>query len=327
MVLANSRKKCHITFSEISTDFSLVDYRNNYFTSDDPNKIVEFYHGFRNRDQLIHWMKERPRGVDNIHEVDGDKEIIVVIPTADFNGKYSKECRDNIFKGLHIIFVESGEIPDPYFNGAHNVNVGIKKAMEYTPKWIIFSNDDMYKVDGITKLTDTLSKLNSDKIDCVFVKKSLYHSVPKLIIERNSLTNFVNVIRDGIIGKRINNIFKKFGVNILISEERFVQRFFYKVIRYEDFIDFGIFSLKFLIANGNKLFDETFINEGEDSDLSLNVHFEKKTVVHADYEIADHVGTSLGKGVDRKMRAIAGLTYFNYKWDKKALKVMKRRIL
>ena len=35
-------------------------------------------------------MKERPKGIANIHEVEGNKDIIVVIPTADYNGKYAK---------------------------------------------------------------------------------------------------------------------------------------------------------------------------------------------------------------------------------------------
>ena len=85
--------------------FSLVDYRNNYFASDNPDKIIEFYNGFEDCDQLIQWMKERPKGVNTIYEVEGDKDIIVVIPTADFNGKYARECRENIFRGLHIVFV------------------------------------------------------------------------------------------------------------------------------------------------------------------------------------------------------------------------------
>ena len=45
--------------------FSLVDYRNNYFTSNDPDKIIEFYNSFENRDQLIQWMKERAKGIAN----------------------------------------------------------------------------------------------------------------------------------------------------------------------------------------------------------------------------------------------------------------------
>lgn len=36
------------------------------------------------------------------------KDIIVVIPVTDFNGKYMKVYRDEIFKDLHMIFVESG---------------------------------------------------------------------------------------------------------------------------------------------------------------------------------------------------------------------------
>ena len=70
---------------------------------------MEFYNGFEYRDQLKQWMKESPKGIATIHEVEGDKDIIVVIPTEDFNGKYAKECRDNKFKGLHMAFVESGE--------------------------------------------------------------------------------------------------------------------------------------------------------------------------------------------------------------------------
>ena len=116
MIVANSRKKSPVTYSEVPPFFSLVDYRNNYFASDDPKKIMEFYDSFENKEQLIQWMKERQKGVSNIHKVDGDKDVIVVIPTADFNGKYASNCRDNIFKGLHIIFVEEGGRKDFYFN-------------------------------------------------------------------------------------------------------------------------------------------------------------------------------------------------------------------
>jgi len=96
MMVANSRKKSPVTYSEIPPFFSLVDYRNNYFSSDDPKKIMEFYKSFENREQLIQWMKEHPKGVANIHEVDGDKDAVVVTPTADLSGKHARECRANI---------------------------------------------------------------------------------------------------------------------------------------------------------------------------------------------------------------------------------------
>ena len=163
-ILNISRLSFPLEFQYDELFFSLVDYRNNYFTSDEPYRIIEFYNGFENRDQLIRWMKERPRGIANIHEVEGDKDIIVVIPTADFNGKYAKECRDNIFKGLHIVFVESGGRGDFYFNSAHNINIGIKKALVYNPQWIVFSSDDMYKIDDISVLVSELKRLDYSQI-------------------------------------------------------------------------------------------------------------------------------------------------------------------
>ena len=195
----NSRKKCPITFSEFPKFFSLVDYRNNYFTSDDPNRIIEFYNGFENRDQLIQWMRERPKGIANIHEVEGDKDIIVVIPTADFNGKYARECRENIFKGLHMVFVESGEVPDCYFNYAHNCNVGIRIAMVYNPKWVVVSNDDMHKIDDISILNNELKKLDPESLSMVYLFEAHYHSVTSRFSEARLTRNYfssLNFIRN-----------------------------------------------------------------------------------------------------------------------------------
>ena len=43
--------------------------------------------------------EERPKGIANIHEVDdGNKDVIVVITTADFDGMYAKECRGTYSK-------------------------------------------------------------------------------------------------------------------------------------------------------------------------------------------------------------------------------------
>ena len=113
--------------------FSLVDYRNNLFMSRKIDDILSFYDSIDTKEKLINWMRERPKGEPIIHEIEGDKDIIVVVLTADFHGNYSKEIRESTFKGLHIIFVESRVIPDFYFNIAHYLNTGIKKAMEYKP--------------------------------------------------------------------------------------------------------------------------------------------------------------------------------------------------
>ena len=161
--------------------FTLMDYFNNLFMSNAPKDILRFYDYFDNRDQLIKWMKERPKGNYRIVEFNkDDNDIIVVIPTMDVNGKLAKACREEIFKGLHIIFVESG-IGNYYFNYAHNCNAGIKKAMEYNPKWIIVSNDDMDKIDDVDALKNELSQLDNTSVQIVFVSSTNYHSYPAIL--------------------------------------------------------------------------------------------------------------------------------------------------
>ncbi|MEM3334148.1 MAG: hypothetical protein QW745_08110 [Thermoplasmata archaeon] len=149
--------------------FSLVDYYNTFFMSNDHEKIIEFYDHFKTREELIKWMKERPKGVSYINEIKGNKDIIVVIPIMDVNGKYAITFRDEIFKDLHIIFVVSGK-GNYYFNYAHNCNVDIKKALEHNPKWIIVLNDDMYKINDVSVLIEQLESLNNQAIDIVFTK-------------------------------------------------------------------------------------------------------------------------------------------------------------
>ena len=296
--------------------FSLVDYRNTLFTSDDPEKIIEFYNSFENRDQLIWWMKERPKGASYITEVEGDKEIIVVIPTADFNGKYAKEVRETIFKGLHMVFVESGEVPDPYFNYAHNCNVGVKKAMEYNPKWIVVSNDDMYKEDDISKLIAELSNLDNKACYSVFTPPSQYHSSP----HRLAKPNFLFKIYYSKISKhnRENLRFlNKFSINFLICPESgLYSMLFRKGYSYLEIQDFGIYSSQWINRN-NMLYDETFINAGEDTDLAIKLSFNSDRICKISYKIGDMIGSTIGVGVNRSLRTIAGLAYLNHKWSKK----------
>ena len=84
-----------------------------------------------------------------------------------------------------MVFVESGGRGDFYFNYAHNCNAGIRKAMEYNPKWVVLSNDDMYKIDDIGKLINTLDKLDNRTISAVFAHPSSYHSKSEILGEVN----------------------------------------------------------------------------------------------------------------------------------------------
>ena len=315
-----SRLFCPLNQNLSELFFSLVDYRNNYFTSDDPDKILEFYNGFENRDQLIQWMKERPKGIANILEVDGDKDIIVVIPTGNFNGKHAKECRDNIFKGLHIIFVESGEVPDPYFNYAHNCNVGIKKAIEYNPKWIVVSNDDMRKIDEPQILKNNLIKFDPDEVDVLFTRKSPdhYHSLPTYFGRPNSMGKILHRLLS-IFRKRFfsiaytkENFTTKFYLNVvLLPKHKVIKLFFNKIKPIIVTESFTILSGVYAKVNRGDILNESFCNGAEDWDLSFRIFYEFKKYDFIDYLIGEYTGSALGVGKNRALRDIANISLFN----------------
>ena len=309
--------------------FSLVDYRNNYFTSNEPNKIIEFYKGFENKEQLIDWMVERPKGVPIINEVEGSNDIVVVIPTSDIDGKFARECKENIFKGLHIIFVRSGGGSDFYFNFAHYVNSGIKKAMEYNLKWVVFSGDDMNKLDDVSVLEKELKNILNSDFSMLLAnphKKGLYVSKDMAVIQikgalklfRKKLHSWIELPKElPRYTKKINFHFTEYDPN---SFKFHLRKFFlgYKLILFSNMNAFGILSGEFLKNFKEGVFDETFINGFEDIDLSLKLELMDK-FDYIKYNIAGYEGSTLGNKNDpvkfrsRHLRDIANYIYINYK--------------
>lgn len=310
-----SRQRSPIEFNN-KLFFSLADYRNNLFISNDPKKIIEFYNGFQNRDQLIHWMRERPKGVSYIHDVGGEnKDIIVVIPTADYEGKYARECRENVFKGMHMIFVESGENPDPYFNYAHNCNVGIKKAMEYKPKWIIISNDDVYKIDEIESLISILLKFNNEEETIVHtLTNGKYHSRYALISTR---TFFRRIILKMMGRNEYMRVLleSKFDVKYIVGSSIGIYRFLYNpILRVKYSGSFTIISSALANKMNGLIFDETFINGAEDIDLALLLKQNGTKIEYVDYKIGDIIGGTIGPyNIIRRLRDLINICYLNTK--------------
>ena len=315
---------------------SLMDYKNQLFVSNKQSDIYNFYKSFKDVDSLIKWVKERPKGNSRIIEYQGNEEIIVVIPTIDVNGEFAIRCRNEIFKGLHIIFVESG-YGNYYFNYAHNCNMGIKKAIEYNPKWIILSNDDMYKIDDINILIEQLKKIDYKNIKTVFTKPSEYHSFYAYLAKNNLFTFNFKITFDFTIWMIRHNFeklkliltirllyfkFKRYlKINIITPEKYFAQIFNSKIIgnRKFKFINisaFGIFSGKWLKEINGELFDENYINGVEDIDLSINLNKNSYDFDFVDYKIGDLIGQSLGKEELRILKNIINVIYFNKKFEK-----------
>ena len=314
--LERSRLHCRFDKSNADMFFSLVDYRNNYFTSNHPEKVVEFYNGFESRDQLIQWMRDRPKGTHTIYEVEGDNDIIVVIPTADYDSKYAKECRDDIFKGLHIIFVESGR-DNFYVNLAYNLNAGIAKALDYNPKWIIYSNDDVFKIDSIQVLVNELNKLDGEKYHSVFLKSDIYHSTPARISVSRFLRKLIFLFASKRSYRRQRlNLEKKFWIRFFPNTILDIYgKYFFKGkgMKYINIGDFFILSGSLVRSFSSNLFDETFVNGCEDHDLSIRIQSSGSRHTFISYRIGSLIGRTLGQSESRSIRDIANLAYFNEK--------------
>ena len=305
--------------SSMTVEPSLVDYRNNYFISNDLSGLFYFYGSFQERDQILRWIIERPKGNCKFVEYDGDKEIIVIIPTIDHNSKMAQSCSTKTFHGLHIIFVESGR-NNFYFNYAHNINEGVKLAMRYKPKWIIISNDDVEMIDEPIYVKNQLKNIESDKIDAVFPKEdgitvSNIHILQKIstfgAFLRKVSTKPTEIIKQSLSLEIYFNLDKKM---LKRTEKIWLLTFLFKKLRYiniRNFVNFGafgIFSSNFIMNARKSLLDDNFINGREDFELSLFLL--GKRTLRIDYKIDAKYGTSLGRAIYRDIRDIVNDLYF-----------------
>ncbi len=229
-----------------------------------------------------------------------------------------------------MIFVESGGRGDFYFNYAHNCNVGIKKAMEYNPKWIVLSNDDMQKMDEVEVLRKELLKLNEKEIDAVFTSTSptKYHSKPSYIGRPNLLGKiyfyFGNLISRMpydfwvyLYHRRGNELFKKFAIEYILLPKHWISKiFFTKLYPFYITMSFSIFSYRFVMSKNMKVLNEDYVNGAEDWQVSLELTFHKN-ISFIDFNIAELAGGTLGTGNQkmvslRSMRDISNLSLFNF---------------
>ena len=319
----DSRLRCSLSDGGGDLFFSLVGYRNDLFVSNNPKKIMEFYSSFKDENELVRWMKERPNGAAYLHEVDGDKEIIVVIPTADYEGEYAKRCREEVFKGLHIVFVESGNAPDPYFRLEHNINIGITKALEYNPKWIIYSNDDVYKIDDISVLKNQLVDFDPGQAQVIYVNPTSYHSyIARLSASRFS-RNFILFVL-GKLRRYQLSLEKKFNVSNFVSIEKPLYNFLFKKgPKLQVIGNFAILNGSIVRQMDGKIFDECYISGASDFDLSVEIKKKKMVAKSIAYCIGDYFGSYLGKntpegfknlkGTPRRLRDVANMVYLNCK--------------
>ena len=295
----------------LGDDEMLESTREYLYSSNMVSEIEKFYLSFQNKYQLFDWMKKRVKTEPKIVEVNKSSNDIVVIPTANVNGKWSKAALDT-FKGFHIIFVESAK--DNFFNLSHSFNVGFKLALEYSPNWIVFSNDDMIAMESPQKLREALNKAE-DTANALFINELIYgHSY---LIELGN-ENLIGKVRAFSQGRNIirRELFEsRFGVKIKMRTAREREKYhsFKKIVSLSLTGDFGILNSAFVKKLNAKVFDETFIHGAEDIDLSVRLMLADFEPSWIDFSIGSIGGGTRGKTQIRWLKDVANFSYLNYK--------------
>ncbi|QXJ28643.1 hypothetical protein J5U23_01512 [Saccharolobus shibatae B12] len=306
------------------------------YYSNDPRNVLRFYETFDSAEELINWMRARPKANVSIHEVEGDTDIVIVIPTANVSSDYVKIDLD-VYKGFHVIFCESS---GRYFNYAHSVNICVKEAMKYNPEWVIFSNDDIYKIDEPYILRNQLKKLDYNDVSAILPSDRNYqfHYSELRILKptfikgyRSFLLGSLSLIYDEILRKSVkgNNmslilllaraqiyytkLLRRFNlpyVDLRVVDKTLTYKIrdiiekllneYINSFTIKKFGDFGGFSRAFLNRNNGVNFDETFINGVENYDLSFKLMIEKVPVKIIRYRKGSYKGRSLGVGINNR---------------------------
>lgn len=287
------------------------------YKSSNIEDLFRFYDSFNVSNEIVLWMKHRPKARIKFYISKGSEKVCVIIPTANHNSIYAKTAK-KIYKGFTIIFIESN---GPYFNFARSVNRGLEYALDkYKFNWIIISNDDIYKIDDISVLEKELDIANKGSADVLFREKTQTKEGNYVYVARINriLLMIIRLITKGFNSRYCYNI-EKFNLKFFVYDKSNRLKFFIfniiskkKIKLYEEGA-FWVISYNFVKKNNGVVFDETYINGFEDHDLSYTVNTKYK-YDFIKFNLGFYNGKSLGTGKRRVLKNLVNLIYFNYKF-------------
>lgn len=247
-----------------------------------------------------------------------ESDTIMVVPTADINGKHAVRFRNSV-KGIPIIFsVSSG----PGFNYSHSCNQAIEKALENGYKWIVISNDDVVFNEDPNNLAERLEAAPKSSVYTPappIGEKQLYHGEYFSVFR----SNFVLLMLE-IYNTRFSNKNHAINMKMISRHIRMLPRML-KYERYQvavnkgidfwkksgkevlpkltNFADFGIFP-KEIISRFR--FDEAFFNGKEDYELVVRMKQSGISVRNINFNLR-----SIGAGTFGTMGRNLGRDIFN----------------
>ncbi len=259
-------------------------------------EVYRFYDSFKGVDGLMRFVKHRPTGNAKVYEYPGDKRVITVVPSQLHNNKFAKGFRQ-LFKGFHIVMVESGI--DPYFKYARNVNIGVERALRYSPKWIIVANDDLYRIDNPKRLRKKLLELDDQEIENVWINPApeQHHSHYVHLVKRRWIYKVFKRLQSDF-SARFQNTLDRFGADcvLLYAPFRWYYHIFFKKVKTflctEDFFILSGTYTAHRYASKKKIYDEIFLNGAEDAWLSLELENVRSSYI--DFKIGSFIGGTHG---------------------------------
>jgi hypothetical protein len=262
-------------------------------------------------ESLIRWMRNRPTAQIKIREVEGDSEVVVVIPTADSEGSFAKRAA-SLYKGLHVVLVESR---GQFFNYARSVNAGLRRAVELSPRWVVVSNDDLLRADPTQVL---LQELSTSTRSLIMASPSSYHTYRVSLVEPSMtflkgmriVGKLLSLAPAEVYGELVPRFKDKFHVRFMVAVDSMMgpmKRFAGKVA--DSLWNAGSFMVLSRRVITQNTLDETFINGYEDVLLSMRFRDDKEIIR---YSLEEMKGGSLGFGRMRFLRNFVNEIYLNY---------------
>ncbi len=301
------------------------------WSSSDPGTLVNFYRKAATLERMTSFSRNRPAAEIGCKVIDrrdmNSKEgkVVFVVPTTGDNAIMDRFS--NYFKKSSIVFsVSNGQ----YFNFSRSLNEGVRKARELDPEWIILANDDIQPEESESILTEHITKLGSGAYT-VFKESSVGLRSDRIFgIFRNSkamsIPHAAGVMRYALTGGHPIQGVRRIGVMLRIlplynSLSEYVNytgwrfdlgtRIRKSAIKATNFQDFGIFSGDLI---DDLTFDETFINDDEDFDLTLQLLQKGIPIKPVEFRLRKvRTSSSLGTGIKRYAHAFFNRMYLSHK--------------
>jgi len=295
-----------------------------------PSNFVEFYDSFSSVSELMEFFysRKRPSVKTMFLASDSKSSITAVIPTRSFNGLLFKELSVKLSK-INLLWVESS---GPFFNFSYAMNLGIRNAIEMGSEFIMLSNDDVLPMVDISTIDSSIERMK-EKYDLFIpqiLNSNLFISPIQSIYRQSIITAHYLKGNHKLKGAEIDKIRH---VRMLVQGLRIYSNpniMKYIILRQNDPILTGHFTIlsrklkEFTLGGINKLlirinnvqpisivkssllesetFDESFVNGGEDVDLSVRLSLKGARVGYLTERFQHIGGYSLSNETDRILK-------------------------